>query len=442
VEISKVLYSTLDLGELFEIILEIATEHTAAERASLFLLDAERGELWTLVAQGMAKTEIRIPSGTGLAGWVAASGETLSITDAYADPRFDPGVDRASGYRTRNLLVAAVKDREGRVVGVLQILNKPNGPFTPDDVEFVEGISVHAAIALDNARLHRDSRSAGDWSAMALARTIQRSLLPRRPGHRGFEIAVRHETSFTSAGLLRLHRALGHGTCSWWPTWRKAAAAALVISTWATRCHPGQARALHRGSSSTSTNGSWRARGAQYMTLFLGLLDLPRRALHYINAGHVAPFLIRPEGPVPLREGGMVVGLLPSARYKRGCVLLRSGDVVPVHDGITEAGSRRIAVRRGQAGGAGWLIASARRAVVDAIFGTFRLRAADPRGRQGVIAIKVRERVDKVAPSSVRKRQRQPERATSGNSPQRFTTRPISPLEGGFSPRPGGASRG
>ena len=86
VEASKVLNSTLDLGELFEIILRITSEHTEAERASLFLVDPERRELFTLLAQGLEQKEIRLPLGKGLVGSVAESGETLNLTDAYEDP--------------------------------------------------------------------------------------------------------------------------------------------------------------------------------------------------------------------------------------------------------------------------------------------------------------------------------------------------------------------
>ena len=74
VEAGKALNGTLDLGELFGVILAIVTAQTRAERASLFLLDAQRQELWSLVAQGLGQVEIRLPAGKGLAGWVAQSG--------------------------------------------------------------------------------------------------------------------------------------------------------------------------------------------------------------------------------------------------------------------------------------------------------------------------------------------------------------------------------
>jgi putative ABC transport system ATP-binding protein len=97
-----------------------------ADRATLFLLDEARGELWSMVAAG-APSEIRIPRDRGIAGAVAASGKALNVPDASADPRFEPAVDRASGYRTRSLLCAPLLDTRGRVFGVAEILNKRGG---------------------------------------------------------------------------------------------------------------------------------------------------------------------------------------------------------------------------------------------------------------------------------------------------------------------------
>ncbi len=80
-------------------------------------------------------------------------------------------------------------------------------------------------------------------------------------------------------------------------------------------------------------------RGQKFMTMFLGLLDQPHRTLHYVNAGHVQPAVVRVNGEVEyLTEGGMVVGLFAGVRYQRGHVKLHRGDVVVFcTDGITEA---------------------------------------------------------------------------------------------------------
>ena len=344
VEAGKALHATLDLSELFGVILGIVTEHTGAERASLFLLDARRQELWSLVAQGLGRVEIRLPAGKGLAGSAAQTGETLHIKDAYADPRFDRSVDQVSGYRTRNLLVAPVRDKSGHIIGVLQLLNKAGDGFVQDDIDFLHDISVPAAIAIDNARLHQDSLARQRLEKdLQLARAIQRSLLPEAPPRiEGFEIAVRYEAWEQVGGDYYDFIQLSNDTLMVVvaDVEGKGAASAMVMSNVQATLHT-LARHVH-SLEGILFNLNQRViestRSGKYLTMFLGLIDVPRRGLHYVNAGHVAPLLVREDGVTPLNEGSPVVGLLPGARYRRGHVRLAPGDiVVACTDGITEA---------------------------------------------------------------------------------------------------------
>jgi putative ABC transport system ATP-binding protein len=130
-----------------------------ADRASLFLLDEVSGELWSKVARDAhgEPFEIRIPRNSGIAGAVAESGRTENVPDAYADPRFDRSADAATGYRTRSILCVPLFDREDRVIGVAQILNRRDGkPFDHDDEErfaaFMRSIGV---ILLSWVRMRR-----------------------------------------------------------------------------------------------------------------------------------------------------------------------------------------------------------------------------------------------------------------------------------------------
>lgn len=107
-----------------------------ADRASLFLLDQARGELWSMGARdGSGELfEIRIPRHAGIAGAVAASGESLNIPDTYADPRFDASVDEVAYYRTQTLLCVPLRDHQGQVFGVAQMINRVDGaPFDAHD---------------------------------------------------------------------------------------------------------------------------------------------------------------------------------------------------------------------------------------------------------------------------------------------------------------------
>jgi adenylate cyclase len=152
-DVMKSFSSELDVDQLLLRIMERTSAVLQADRATLFLVDRRTGEIWSKVAQGDRMAEIRVPIGRGIAGTVAATGETVNIPDAYADARFNPDVDRRTGYRTRTILCAPVRDGAGAIVGVSQVLNKAGGPFTKDDESLLAALSAQAFIALDNARL-------------------------------------------------------------------------------------------------------------------------------------------------------------------------------------------------------------------------------------------------------------------------------------------------
>ncbi len=153
VEASKTVNSTIEVNKLLGLILGAATRSIQADRGTLYLIDENAGEIWSKMMQGRTLVEIRLPIGKGLAGHVARYGETINIPDAYKDARFNPEIDRKSGYHTRNVLCMPMRDKEGKTVGVFQFLNKQAGAFTREDELFIDALSVHAAIALENARL-------------------------------------------------------------------------------------------------------------------------------------------------------------------------------------------------------------------------------------------------------------------------------------------------
>jgi putative methionine-R-sulfoxide reductase with GAF domain len=143
----------LDLTRLLQVIMDKASRLLNADRSSLFVVDEDRAELWSKIAQGLEVREIRVPIGQGIAGRVAVAGERVNIPDAYADARFNQEVDRSTGYRTRSILCAPVRDRSGRIVAVLQLLNRLDGaPFDADDERLLEAFVGQVAIALRNAQ--------------------------------------------------------------------------------------------------------------------------------------------------------------------------------------------------------------------------------------------------------------------------------------------------
>ena len=141
-----------NLSEILWTIIETTTETLKADRGSLFLNDPLTGELYSRVAQGELVREIRILNTTGIAGSIFQTGIGEIIHDAYADERFNSKIDEQTGYVTKNIVCAPVRTVRGDLIGVIQILNKKRGRFTKDDLDIVQGITLQAAVSLQNAQ--------------------------------------------------------------------------------------------------------------------------------------------------------------------------------------------------------------------------------------------------------------------------------------------------
>ncbi|HEX3770844.1 MAG TPA: GAF domain-containing sensor histidine kinase [Polyangiaceae bacterium] len=152
-DVGVALGTTLDLDELLELILEKITEALEADRTTLYLLDEANDELVSQIAQGSEMRAIRLKIGHGIAGQVARTGKPLHVQNAYEDPRFNPEWDLLSGYRTRSILAAPMKNHLGRTIGVVQVLNKTRGDFTEDDADILAALATQAAVSIDNSRL-------------------------------------------------------------------------------------------------------------------------------------------------------------------------------------------------------------------------------------------------------------------------------------------------
>jgi len=157
-QIQRTLGSNLTPDTLLRELVANTTELLEADRSTLFLVDAESGELFSRVLEGDEVREIRLPRGVGLAGWVASQGEPVHIRDAYNDDRFNPDVDKKTGYRTRCMLVWPVRPpREDRVIGVLQVLNKRTGVFESTDERLLESIASSVGVALEVMTLYQEA---------------------------------------------------------------------------------------------------------------------------------------------------------------------------------------------------------------------------------------------------------------------------------------------
>jgi HD-GYP domain-containing protein (c-di-GMP phosphodiesterase class II) len=182
---ARALNSERDLDRLLPLIVSTARKVVDADRCSLFLVTPDRQQLWSKVAQGVGMREIRIPMGKGIAGTVASSGKAANIPDAYKDERFNPEVDKTTGYRTRSILCVPMLSQTEEVVGVLQALNKIGGEvFSADDEDLLTALGGQAAAAVNNALLHQEIERLFEGFVRASVVAIE-SRDPTTAGHSG-----------------------------------------------------------------------------------------------------------------------------------------------------------------------------------------------------------------------------------------------------------------
>jgi Nif-specific regulatory protein len=144
--------SERDLGALLDLIAREATRLLECDRASIFLLDRERNELWSKVALGSDEI-LRFDARRGIVGTAALTGNVINVKDAYSDPRFYTAIDDRTGYRTRNVLAVPVRNQEGAIVGAFEVLNKKSGVFSLRDEDSLLALASHAANAIETAQL-------------------------------------------------------------------------------------------------------------------------------------------------------------------------------------------------------------------------------------------------------------------------------------------------
>jgi adenylate cyclase len=158
----------IDLAALLNKVMSEATRMLNAERATLFLNDEKKNELFSKVGLGLDATVIRFPNHMGIAGVVFQTGNTINIPHAYADLRFNPAFDKKTGVFTRSVLCVPVVNKSGKVIGATQVLNKRGGPFTKEDESRLRAFTAQVSIALENAKLFDDIQNMKNYNESML----------------------------------------------------------------------------------------------------------------------------------------------------------------------------------------------------------------------------------------------------------------------------------
>jgi len=345
IEATKIVNSTLELEKLLKIILDTALHIVDGDRGTLYVVDVQKGELWSKLFVGSERVTIKLPIGKGIAGYVAATGDTINLEDAYLDARFNPNVDKKTGYRTKTVLCMPLKNKDGVIVGVLQLLNKHRGLFTRDDENFIRALSIHAAIAIENARLYEAEKAFQEMrEEVRLAAKIQLELLPKTmPVLAGYDIAGTSIPAQVVGGdyydfiwIDDAHLAICLGDVSG----KGLPASLLMANLQATMRGQLLADCSPRECMSRSNTLLFRSTSSEkFVTFFYCYLDISAHRLSYSNAGHENPILVTAKGKIERMEsGGIVLGIMDKYPFEEATMQIHTGDVLVIYtDGIIEA---------------------------------------------------------------------------------------------------------
>ncbi len=356
-EVSRSLAATTELTPLLGKIQQAALRVLQCERATVFLYDRESNELYSRVATG--EGEIRFSAERGIAGEVVRTGVVVNVPDAYADSRFNPEIDRRTGFRTRNMIAFPLLGFDGTIVGVLQVLNKAAGSFDPWDDHLVEILGAQIGVALQRQLLLEHYAKKQRLEAdLNIARDIQQGLLPKQaPEAAGFDIAGWNKPADQTGGdcydffvlddgavAVAIADATGHGI-----------GPALVIA---------ECRALFRATISISQDLAavvGRINNLlcddlpddRFVTAFFGVLSPAKQTLSYLSAGQgpLVRYTRATDEIAELSANALPLGIVPDIDTEQPeQLVMRSGDMmILVTDGFFEwsnAGNEQFGMSR------------------------------------------------------------------------------------------------
>jgi sigma-B regulation protein RsbU (phosphoserine phosphatase) len=342
-DVTRALAAPFDLDAMLAAVTAAARQVLQAERASVWLHDAAADELVLKVATDLQ--DVRIAVGAGLVGACARERRAINVPDCYADPRFDPSVDRRSGYRTRCALTLPLVDHTDALVGVMQVLNRAGGVFDAADEELAAALAAQCAVALQRVRM-MDAVLAGERMKreLELARSVQQGSLPaampRVAGYDAFGLSrPATETGGDTFDLAMVHGrmlivladATGHGI-----------APALSV----VQMHAMLRMAMRLGTELEAAVmqlnnllGETMA-GDRFITAFIGLLDPGTHTVRYASPGQgpIVHFHAASRACTSHRPTGFPLAAMPLGRPRPAASLvLAPGDIlVLLSDGIYE----------------------------------------------------------------------------------------------------------
>ena len=342
-DVTSALAAPFDLMTMLGAVVAAAKQVLAAERGSVWLHDAATNELVLEVATGLRP--VRVPFGVGLVGTCARNRQIINVPDCYSDPRFDPSVDKASGYRTRCMLTLPLIDHKDVLVGVMQVLNKKGGVFDEDDEVVATALASQCAVALQRVRM-TGALIEGEKmrQALEMAREVQMSTLPATmPTIPGYDLCGSFRPADLTGGdtfdlslldtglLIVLADATGHGI-----------APALSVTQMQAMFRIAFQLGADLESAFVQVNNRLAKTLAadRFITAFVGFLDPSTHRLNFHSGGQ-APILhyqASTHACVPYKPTSFPLGAMPLAKLKPAVTIeMMPGDMlVLLSDGFYE----------------------------------------------------------------------------------------------------------
>ncbi|WP_141733552.1 sensor histidine kinase [Oligoflexus tunisiensis] len=151
-ESAKAMAEIRDLDRLLDFLAKQSIKAIRADRCSIFLLDTDGKSLWSKVALGVQM--IKFPKDTGIAGYTVTTGNAIIMDDPYSDIRFNRDIDKQTGYLTQSILSVPMFTSDERIIGSFELINKKDGKFTEQDLDYLQAFANQAALAIEMSLLY------------------------------------------------------------------------------------------------------------------------------------------------------------------------------------------------------------------------------------------------------------------------------------------------
>ena len=347
-DLLKQINSTIDFDSLFNQIVSSIRAFLNVERCSLFFVNHEEKTLWSKVAQDLEIKQIVLPIDKGLVGSCALTGEIIIVDDAYSDSRFCSDIDRETGFTTKTILCYPLKNLEGMIIGVLQLINKKTGKFNENDVNLLNILSQHLVIALNNSIYFKEALEKKELETeLSIAKTIQEKFLPHTlPEISSLKLASKNIQCTYIGGdyydviklnndryLIIVADVSGHGIPS-----------ALLMTNIQAAFHLQDYDKLGLDEIFMLINNfvSDTVEMEKYITAFAGVYNDRTKDFFYVNGGHLPPFILRGEEFIQLEATGIPIGMFPNSEYSLEKIKLCKDDLIVLYtDGVVEANNRQ-----------------------------------------------------------------------------------------------------